>query len=293
MKKGKTKSSMSLLKVLYIAEQAAKLKDFVVPQAVIELMRTASKPERMSELSGEQIWKELKFALEQKFPWRFFEVLRECGVLKVIFPEIDGLFGIPNPVEYHPQIDTGIHIMLALQVISKLTDDVMVRFAVLVHDFGKLTTPKSLWPSHYKHEERGVEIVKRFYRRLHVPFEYQDLALLVTRYHGSCNNVLKSGPKGVLRLLKSLDAYQNFERFKKILLACTADIRGRTSMENKPYPQAEFLTKVCKRCMTVRTCDLAKVTTDSERRKIEDQVHKKCLQIVRKLRDQFVLPQPV
>ncbi len=288
MKKGKPKSSMSLLKIPYIAEQAAKFKDFVVPYAVIELMRTTVKSGKMRELTGEQIWQELKFALEQKFPWRFFEVLRECEALKVFFPEIDGLFGIPNPVEYHPQIDTGIHIMLALQVITKLTDDVKVRFAVLVHDFGKLATTKSLWPSHYKHEERGVEIVKRFCRRLQIPLEYQDLAILVTRYHGSCNNVLKSGPKGVLRLLKSLDAYQNFERFKKILLACIADIRGRTGMENKPYPQAEFLTEVCKRCMTVRTRDLAKVTTDSERRKIEDQVHKKCLQIVRKLRQQFI-----
>jgi len=288
MEKGKAKPSMSLLKVLYIAEQAAKLKDFVVPQAVIELMRTASKPEKMSELTGEQIWEELKLALQQKFPWRFFEVLRECGALKIIFPEIDGLFGIPNPVEYHPQIDTGIHIMLALQVISKLTDDVQIRFAVLVHDFGKLTTPKSLWPSHYKHEEKGVEIVKRFCQRLHVPSEYQDLAILVTRYHGSCNNVLKFGPKGVLRLLKSLHAFQNSERFKKILLACTADIRGRTGMENKPYPQAEFLTEICKRCMAVRTRDLAKVTTDSEKRKIEDEVHKKCLQIVRKVRQQFL-----
>jgi tRNA nucleotidyltransferase (CCA-adding enzyme) len=287
MKKGKTKSIMSPLKVLYIAEQAAKFKDFAVPQAVIELMRTASKPEKISELTAPQVWQELKFALQQKFPWRFFEVLHECGALKIIFPEIDGLFGIPNPVEYHPQIDTGIHIMLALQVISKLTDDVQIRFAVLVHDFGKLTTPKSLWPSHYKHEERGVEIVKQFCQRLRVPPEYQDFAILVTRYHGSCNNVLKFGPKGVLRLLKSLDAYQNFERFKKILLACTADIRGRTGLENKPYPQAEFLTEVYKRCTAVRTHDLVKVTTDSERRKVEDKVHKKCLQIVRKVRQQF------
>lgn len=281
---------MSLLKVLYIAEQAAKLKDFVVPKAIIELMRAASKSEKMRELTTPQIWQELKFALQQKFPWRFFEVLRECGALKIIFPEIDGLFGIPNPVEYHSQIDTGIHIMLALQVISKLTDDVKVRFAVLVHDFGKLTTPKSLWPSHYKHEERGVEIVKQFCQRLHVPLEYQDLAILVTRYHGSCNNVLKFGSKGVLRLLKSLHAFQNPERFKKILLACTADIRGRTGMENKPYPQAEFLMEVCERCMAVRTRDLAKVTTDSEKRKIEDKVHKKCLQIVRKARQQFLSP---
>lgn len=290
MKKGSARSSMSLLKVLYIAQLAAKFKDFVVPQAVIELMRTAVKSGKMSVLTGEQIWQELKFTLEQKLPWRFFEVLRECGALKVIFPEIDGLFGIPNPVEYHPQIDTGIHIMLALQVISKLTDDVIVRFAVLVHDFGKSTTPKSLWPSHYKHEERGVEIVKRFCQRLHVPLEYQDLAILVTRYHGSCNNVLKSGPKGILRLLKSLDAFQRPELFKKILLACTADIKGRTSLENKPYPQAEFLMEICKRCMAVRTRDLAKVAMDSEKRKVEDKIHKKCLQIVRKVRQQFVLP---
>jgi len=289
MKKGKTKPSMSLLKVLYIAQLAARFKDLVVPKAVIELMRTAVKSGKISTLTGEQIWQELEFALKQEFPWRFFEVLRECGALKVVFPEIDGLFGIPNPVEYHPQIDTGIHIMLALQVISKLSDDVKVRFAVLVHDFGKLTTPKSLWPSHYKHEERGIEIVKRFCQRFRVPSEYRDFAILVTRYHGSCNNVLKFGPKGVLRLLKSLDAYQNFERFKMILLACTADIRGRTGMENKPYPQVEFLTEICKRCMAVRR-DLVKVTTDSERRKVEDKVHKKCLQIVRKVRHQFVPP---
>jgi tRNA nucleotidyltransferase (CCA-adding enzyme) len=191
-------------------------------------------------LVPDRVWKETEAALAGPDPRVYFEALRECGALAVLFAEIEALFGVPQPAKWHPEIDTGLHTMMVLEQAAKLSDDVDVRFAALVHDLGKATTPKNELPSHKGHELRSAKLVRALAKRLPVPNACRDLGCLVAEYHAHCHRAFELRPETILRVLDRADAFRRPERFEKFLLACEADSRGRTGLENDPYPQADY-----------------------------------------------------
>ena len=159
----------------------------------------------------------------------------------MIFPEIDKLFGVPQPEKWHPEIDTGVHTMMVLDMAVQLSDKPRVRFAALVHDLGKGETPSKYWPAHHGHEERSVSLVKNLCKRLHTPTDFRDLAIVVARHHGSCHRAFELKASTIQKMFESAGAYRNSEKFSEMLLGCEADYRGRTGFENRTYPQAAFL----------------------------------------------------
>ncbi|MBT7950319.1 MAG: multifunctional CCA addition/repair protein, partial [Gammaproteobacteria bacterium] len=228
------------LRVLRVARFAARF-NFQVADETGKLMQTISDSGELDTLVAERVWTELERALNEKYPVRFFEVLRDCGALEKVFPEIDRLFGVPQPELHHPEIDSGIHTMMVLEQSCKLTEDPLIRFAALVHDLGKGTTPKAQWPSHRGHEERSVKLIQVLCDRYRIPGRYRDLAVIVARHHLDCHRIKEMRADTILRKLEAMDAFRRPERFEQFLLACEADIRGRKGFENRPYPQAQYL----------------------------------------------------
>ncbi len=225
------------LRVLRVARFAARF-SFSSAPATMELMTTLARSGELDTLVPERVWAEMEKALATSSPVTFFEVLKQCGALDLILPEIDQLYGVPQPEKYHPEIDTGVHTMMVLQQAASLTEDTTVRFAALVHDLGKATTPKDKFPAHHGHEERGAKIVEKLCQRLRIPNRYRDLAVIVARYHFICHRIMELREDTVLRKLAAMDAFRRPERFEQFLVACEADARGRTSYEDTPYPQA-------------------------------------------------------
>jgi tRNA nucleotidyltransferase (CCA-adding enzyme) len=204
-------------------------------------MRAMVEAGEVDALVAERVWQELSRGLMERAPARMFEVLRSIGALQKLLPEVDALFGVPQPAQWHPEIDTGVHTLMVLDQAALLTPELKVRFAALVHDLGKGTTPPAEWPSHRGHEERSVELVEGLAARLRLPGEYRELAVIVARYHGNVHRAFELRPKTILEILERADALRRPERFAQALLACEADSRGRTGLEDKPYPQREFL----------------------------------------------------
>jgi tRNA nucleotidyltransferase (CCA-adding enzyme) len=192
-------------------------------------------------LVAERVWQETEKALHESGASVFFAVLRECGALKVIYPEIDALYGVPQPEKWHPEIDTGVHTMMVLDQAVRLSSDAKVRFAALVHDLGKATTPHEEWPGHKGHEERSVALIEALSERLRLPNEYRELAVIVARYHGNVHRAFELRPKTILGILEKTDAFRRPERFAQALIACEADSRGRLGLEKNPYPQRQYL----------------------------------------------------
>ncbi len=231
------------LRILRLARFTAQL-GFSIADKTLKLARSTVAKGSLRTLSPERIWQELHRALCTPSPRRFIEVLRELGALRVILPEIDALFGIPQPEKYHPEIDTGLHVLMALDRVTQLTQDPLVRFAVLVHDLGKAATPSEYWPSHRGHEALGVPLVDRLCRRLRVPGHYQKLARKTSRYHLMVHLAFELKPKTLAKLLDDLDAWRAPEDFERFLLACQADAQGRKGLEEQPYPQADFMRQI-------------------------------------------------
>jgi tRNA nucleotidyltransferase (CCA-adding enzyme) len=173
----------------------------------------------------------------------FFETLRVCGALQVIFPELADLYGVPQPPRWHPEVDTGVHVMLALRYAAVIGASTEVRFAVLMHDLGKALTEPERWPSHRGHEEAGVPVIEALCARLKVPNGFRDLAVLTARHHAVVHRAAELRPTTVLKLLEATDAFRRPERFEEMLEACEADARGRTGLEAQPYPQREYLRR--------------------------------------------------
>ncbi len=230
------------VRVLRVARFAARYAKwgFRVAHSTNRLMREMVESGEVDSLVPERVWTELERALGEDHPARFFEVLRGCSALARLFPEIDALFGVPQPEIHHPEIDSGVHAMLVLDRAAKLSPDTRARFAALMHDVGKGATPVEEWPRHVGHEKRGVEIIKAFSERLRVPLEYRDLAMLVARLHARCHRVQELRPGTVLETLEKLDAFRRPGRVPLFVQACEADFRGRTGFEDKPYPQARI-----------------------------------------------------
>ena len=251
------------LRVLRVARFAARF-DFKVAQETGRLMTEIGESGELQALVPERVWTELETALNEPCPVRFFEVLRQCGALKIIFPEIERLFGIPQPENYHPEIDCGIHTMMALEQACRLTDDPAIRFAVLVHDLGKGTTPAERLPNHVGHEERGVKLVKGLCERLRIPHRHRDLAVIVARHHLDCHRVQEMRPDTILKKLEAMDAFRRPDRFMQFLVACEADARGRKGLENRDYPQAVYFHSMLNAAMSVATGDVARPDRSGE-----------------------------
>ncbi len=214
---------------------------FSIAEETITLMKEMVAAGEVDALVPERVWQEMQKALSEKTPTAFITTLRACGALERILPELDCLFGIPQPIEHHPEIDTGIHTLMVLEQACLLSKAGDVRFAALMHDLGKGTTPESEWPRHIAHEARGADIVKKVCQRLRIPNEYRDLAERTARFHLNYHRALELKPATVVKTLEQLDAYRKPERFEKFLLASEADARGRTGYENKDYPQGNYL----------------------------------------------------
>ena len=231
------------VRILRVARFAARLAPwgFRVAPETLELMRRMVESGEVDALVPERVWAELKRALGEAKPSPFFEVLRRCGALQVIFPEIDRLFGVPQPEKHHPEVDVGIHTLLVVDQAARLTPDLEVRFAALVHDLGKGTTPREEWPRHVGHEERGVPLVDALCRRLRVPARFRELAILVTRYHLYFHRAGELRCTTMLELFHKLDAFRRPGRFEQFLLACEADSRGRYGYEERKPPQLGIL----------------------------------------------------
>lgn len=228
------------LRVLRVARFAARL-DFRIAEETLALMREISSGDELCTLTPERVWQELERALGEPCPRRFFEVLRECNALEVLFPEIDQLFGVPQPEQHHPEIDTGVHTLMVLDQAASLSNEPIVRFAALTHDLGKGTTPRKNWPRHVGHEKRGIKLVEKFCERFKAPNQFRELAVIAAREHGRIHRAQEMRADTILDLLESVDAFRRPERFEQLLLACKADSRGRTGLEERDYPQAELL----------------------------------------------------
>jgi tRNA nucleotidyltransferase (CCA-adding enzyme) len=233
------------VRVLRVARFAARYAGlgFRVAEETVALMRSMTDSGELTALVPERVWQETERALGESRPDVFFDTLRECGALPVIFPELAALYGVPQPARWHPEIDTGAHVMLALRYSAATGASTAVRFAVLMHDLGKALTAPERWPSHRGHEEAGVPVIEALCARLKVPNGFRDLAVLTARHHAVVHRAAELRPGTVLKLLEATDAFRRPERFEEMLAACEADARGRTGLEAQPYPQRDYLRR--------------------------------------------------
>lgn len=246
------------LRVLRIARFAARYKNlgFQIADETLALMKQLAESGELEALTPERVWKETSRALMENHADEYFEVLRACGALKVLFPELDQLYGIPQRPEYHPEIDCGIHTMMSLQQACRANYSLDVRFAVLVHDLGKALTPKDELPRHIMHEERGLKPVTEVCERLRVPANTKQLALAVCKEHLKCHQALTLKPGTLWRLLQRLDVLRRPERVEAFVQACECDSRGRLGLENRDYPQAQYVLDAMQVVRGIKAQDL-------------------------------------
>ncbi len=278
------------VRVLRVARFAARFAplDFKVAPDTMALMRTMVARHEVDALVAERVWQESEKALRERAPSVFFKVLRECGALARIYPEIDALFGVPQPAEWHPEIDTGLHTLMVLDQAALLTDDPKVRFAALVHDLGKGTTPPSEWPGHRGHEERSVALIEALAARLRIPNEHRELAVIVARYHGLVHRAFELRPKTILDFMERADAFRRTERFAQALLACEADSRGRAGLEAGPYPQRAYLLAAREAAASIKPS--AEDIAERSGAGIAEQLHRGRLRAIAAVRGQFQAP---
>ena len=231
------------LRVLRVARFAARYAhlSFRIADETLALMREMTDAGELAHLTPERVWKETESALGTRNPQVFFQTLRDCGALKVLFPEIDTLFGVPAPAKWHPEIDTGVHTLMTLTMAAMLSPELDVRFATLCHDLGKGLTPKEFWPRHHGHGPAGVKLVERLSQRLKVPNEMRDLAKLVAEFHDLIHTLPILQPKTLIKLFDAIDAWRKPQRVEQIALTSEADVRGRTHFEASDYPQGRLL----------------------------------------------------
>ncbi|WP_180116885.1 MULTISPECIES: multifunctional CCA addition/repair protein [unclassified Acinetobacter] len=246
------------LRVLRIARFAARYKalGFKVAEETLALMQELAKSGELEALTPERVWKETSRALMEDHADEYFEVLRACGALKVLFPEIDALYGIPQRPEYHPEIDCGIHTMMSLQQACRANYSLDVRFAVLVHDLGKALTPVDELPRHIMHEERGVKPVTEICDRMRVPTNTKQLAISVCKEHLKCHQALSLKPGTLWRLLQRMDVLRRPERVEAFVQACECDSRGRLGLEDRAYPQAQYVLDAMQVVRNIKASDL-------------------------------------
>jgi len=275
------------VRILRLARFAARFADlgFTIAPETQELMKQMVASGEVEALVPERVWQETERALGETRPDIFFETLRQCDALPEIFPEVAALYGVPQPPRWHPEIDTGVHVMLALRYAADVNAPVAVRFAVLMHDLGKALTPVDRWPSHHGHEEAGVPVVEALSQRLRVPNSYRDLAVLGSRHHAKVHKAAELRADTVVKLFEATDAFRRPERFAEFLLVCESDARGRTGLQSRPYPQAEYMQRA-------RDAAAAATLTDEERTglvgpAIGDRIRAKRIAAVSAVKDAF------
>ena len=247
------------VRVLRIARFAARFHHlgFKLAPETIQLIRQMGKSGELGTLVAERVWSEMSRALGEQNPSIFFETLRLCNVLNILFPEINTLYGDPQTAKYHPNVDNGVHVMMALENSAKLNFDIETRFAVLMQDLGRVTTPMNSLPSHHGHEQHGVKLVKSFCKQWKVPRAHTDLALITNEYHTYVHRAFELKPATLLKLFTKTDVFRKPERFKKMVQACLSDVRGQTHFESNPYPQADFINQLADKLCNA---DISKVT---------------------------------
>jgi tRNA nucleotidyltransferase (CCA-adding enzyme) len=241
------------VRILRVARFAARFTGFQLAPATLELMRAMVADREVDALVPERVWQELARGLMESKPSRMFELLRECGALARILPEVDRLWGVPQRADHHPEVDTGVHLMMVLDMSARLAAPLTVRFACLTHDLGKGTTPEEILPRHIGHEQRSARLLQKLCNRLRVPNECRELADVVAREHGNIHRSAEFGAAAVVRLLERCDAFRKPQRFKEVLLACECDARGRLGLEERPYPQRDRLLAALQAAQAVDT----------------------------------------
>jgi tRNA nucleotidyltransferase (CCA-adding enzyme) len=241
------------LRVLRVARFAARFAHlgFTIADETITLMRKIAASGELAHLTQERVWQETERALGESQPWVYFQVLRDCYALEIVFPELDRLFGIPQPEKHHPEIDCGIHSLMVLEQACRLTSDINIRWASLLHDLGKGLTREELLPSHHGHEQSGEKLVIELNQRLKTPNEFKDLSRLVCIYHTHIHRAFELNPKTLLKFFSAIDLWRKPERLQQILIACKADSRGRTGFEEVEYKQVEYITQLAEACLGV------------------------------------------
>ena len=245
------------VRILRLARFAARFADFTVADETMQLMRQMVEDGEVDHLVPERVWQELARGLMTTRPSRMFEVLRECGALKVLLPEVNRLWGVPQWPEHHPEVDTGVHLMMVLDQCARLQAPLAVRWAALMHDLGKGTTPADELPRHIGHEMRSVKLSNKVAERLRVPSDCKELAEVVAREHGNIHRSGELNAAAVMRLLTRCDAIRQPERFGRVLQACEADARGRLGLEDRDYPQAQRLAQALQAALSVSTAEIA------------------------------------
>ena len=255
------------VRILRVAKFAARYRHlgFTIAPETLGLMQHMVSNGEADALVPDRVWKETEEALRGRDIRVYFEVLRDCGALHVLLPEVEAMFGVPQPEKWHPEIDTGLHVMMVLEQAEALSDALDVRFAALTHDLGKGTTTKSKLPSHPGHEARGCELIRQIATRLPIPNSCRDLALLVSEFHTHCHRALELRPKTLLRLFERTDAFRRPVRFERFLVACEADARGRAGLEDRLYPQADYLRRAFACASAV---DAASISREHQGRRI-------------------------
>ena len=245
------------VRILRVARFAARFTDFTVAPETMQLMREMVEHGEVDHLVPERVWQELARGLMEEKPSRMFEVLRACGALQVLLPEVARLWGVPQRAEYHPEVDTGVHLMMVLDMAARLQAPLTVRFACLAHDLGKGTTPAHVLPRHIGHEERSARLLRTLAERLRVPVDCRETADVVAREHGNIHRSSALSAAALVRLLERCDAIRKPERFTEILLACECDARGRLGFEEAAYPQRQRLAAALQAVQAVVTRDIA------------------------------------
>jgi len=278
------------VRILRVARFAARYADlgFRVAEDTVALMKRMTESGEVDALVPERVWQETERALAETRPDVFFETLRSCGALAKIFPEIQALYGVPQPPRWHPEVDTGVHVMLVVRYAASIGAPTIVRFAALMHDLGKALSPKEKWPSHHGHEEAGVPLIEALCDRLKVPNGYRELAVLTARHHAQVHRAGELRAGTLLKLLETVDAFRRPDRFRELLLACESDARGRTGLEDKPYPQADYLQRA-------RDAAAAVTLTEEERQSLKgpflgERLREKRLAAVTAVKEASALP---
>ncbi len=268
------------LRVLRVARFAAKLAHlgFTVAEETMQLMADIAQSGELGHLTAERVWQEWHKSLSTNHPEVFLQVLRDCGALAVVLPELDRLFGVPQPEKWHPEIDTGIHTLMVTKQAALLSDSLPVRFSAQVHDLGKGVTPPSEWPSHKLHCHTGLKIIESLCDRIRVPNEFRDLALAVCAQHSNIHRADELKPATKLKVLGLLDVWRKPDRLEQVLLCCEADHRGRLGLEEKPYPQRDIFLQAYQAALSVEV--QAVIRDGFQGKQIKEELDKRRIQAI-------------
>lgn len=280
------------LRVLRVARFAARFhaQGFTIAPETLALMRQMTEAGELAHLTPERVWKEMERVLLGPAPRVFFEVLRECGALEVLLPELEALYGVPAPAKWHPEVDTGLHTMLVLDQACRLSPELPVRFAALCHDLGKGLTPPAFWPSHHGHGQKGLPLIRVLCERLRVPNDCRDLALLVSDLHTHIHIAFDLKPATLLKVFDKADAWRRPERFAQLLDACRADFFGRTGFEEKVYSQPDYVAEALAAAAAVPVKEIVAAGYQGEA--IREQLAKRRVDAISRVKDEWTFELP-